>query len=93
MHNLKKFLKTKNHNYAASYGYNFLTTRDENNQKLIRYNSGGAGYVMSNLALEQITSKLKQNYNFCPMSGIEDMDVAECFEKLDISTEKVLNSY
>ena len=96
MDNLKKFLKTKDPDYPATYGYNFLATQyydDENNQKLISYNSGGAGYVLSNSALKRITAKLKKNYNFCPMSGTEDMDVAQCFEMLEISTEKVLNAY
>jgi hypothetical protein len=100
MDNLKKFLKLKDPNYKATYGCNFQVSSelndDENSSnqssKNLIYNSGGAGYVISNSALEKVTSKLKENYNFCPMSGTEDMDIAACFERLQISIEKATDS-
>jgi glycoprotein-N-acetylgalactosamine 3-beta-galactosyltransferase len=104
MDNLKKFLKLRDPNYKATYGCNFQApsefyvdeinknSSNQSSKNLTYYNSGGAGYVISNSALGKVTSKLKENYNFCPMSGTEDMDIAACFEKLQISIEKATDS-
>ena len=89
--NLRKFLKTRNLKYPATYGYNFkgqFLTDDE----WLYYNSGGAGYALSNMAMKRITDELKQNYSYCPMTGVEDLDVGNCLRMLSISPQNTMDS-
>ena len=55
---LREFVANKNSSVASRFGYN-----------LKRWQSGGAGYLLSNKALNEIGNKLKLNYQFCPNKG------------------------
>jgi glycoprotein-N-acetylgalactosamine 3-beta-galactosyltransferase len=83
--NLKEFLKDKNSTQPVTYGYDMKPIVDQG------YHSGGAGYVLSNEALRRIGSQLVSNYNFCPNSGVEDVDVAKCLRKLSVYPEKSID--
>lgn len=74
--NLRKFLVDKNP--TRYYGKTFYRSSEN------VYNTGGAGYVLSNYALNKLGSRLQENYTFCPNSGFEDVDMAACLRKLNI---------
>jgi len=83
--NLRSFLNDKNSSELITYGYNFIL-----NDK--RYHSGGAGYVISKSAVKKLSLKLhellNQNSNFCGDTGVEDIDVSQCLQKLDVKIGK-----
>ena len=81
--NLRTFLADKNECSPIKYGYNF--------QILLKWQCGGAGYVMSKESFNRIGSKLIQNYRFCPNTGIEDKDVSRCLRRLDVVSGKSLD--
>jgi glycoprotein-N-acetylgalactosamine 3-beta-galactosyltransferase len=83
--NLKTFLKTKNSSHPVTYGFDFRTIVDRG------YHSGGAGYVLSNEALQRIGLKLTENVEYCPNSGTEDVDIAKCLRKLGVYPEKSID--
>jgi glycoprotein-N-acetylgalactosamine 3-beta-galactosyltransferase len=74
--NLRMFLSDRKRDEAISYGFNFAVKGG--------YQSGGAGYVLSNEALRRLTTKLDQNKRFCPNKGVEDLDVGTCLRRLDV---------
>jgi glycoprotein-N-acetylgalactosamine 3-beta-galactosyltransferase len=78
MDNLRLFLNDKNANQPITYGFNFKDMVEEG------YHSGGAGYLLSRNAFRRLGSKLNRNYDFCPNSGIEDIDVAKCLRQLKV---------
>ena len=82
---LKSFLKTKNSSQPVTYGFDFKAIVEHG------YHSGGAGYVLSNEALKRIGSKLTTDYNFCPNSGTEDVDIAKCLRKLAVFPNKSID--
>ena len=56
MNHLSKYLSTqKNTKRMYYYGHKFYS--------MSSYNSGGAGYVLSNNILRLLVNKLEQNYN------------------------------
>ena len=83
--NLKTFLKTKNSSQPVTFGFDFKIIVEKG------YHSGGAGYVLSNEALQRIGSRLSENYTFCSNSGLEDVDVAKCLNKLGSKQETSLD--
>ena len=83
--NLKTFLKTKNSSQPVTFGFDFRTIVDRG------YHSGGAGYVLSNEALQRIGLKLKENIEYCPNSGTEDVDIAKCLRKLGVYPDKSID--
>ena len=83
--NLKTFLKTKNSSQPVTFGFDFKIIVEKG------YHSGGAGYVLSNEALQRIGSRLSENYTFCSNSGLEDVDVAKCLRKLDVYPDKSID--
>jgi glycoprotein-N-acetylgalactosamine 3-beta-galactosyltransferase len=76
--NLRKFLANKNASTPVTYGYDFKVIVENG------YHSGGAGYVLSNEALNRIGNALNNNYSFCQNTGTEDVDVARCLRKLKV---------
>ena len=74
---LRKFLSNKNKDAPVTYGLHFKRYVENG------YLQGGAGYVLSNLAMRRIGYKLIRNEEFCFDGGTEDIDVAECLEKLE----------
>ncbi|CAF0974069.1 unnamed protein product [Brachionus calyciflorus] len=79
MDNLNNFLMNKDPEMPVTFGHNFrIVVKDG-------YHSGGAGYVLSKKAFLSLGEKLNENFTFCPNSGVEDVDVAACLRKLNIS--------
>lgn len=85
VNNLRKFLIDKNSSSAVTYGFDFNVNVDGG------FHSGGGGYLMSNEAFRRIGSKLNEDFRFCPNSGIEDVDVAKCFRKLQVFLKKSID--
>jgi len=84
--NLRQFLHNKNSSEAVSYGYDFKVKAKNG------YQSGGAGYVLSNQAFERLGSALINNYTFCPNSGTEDIDCISCLDSLGVKKGKSTDS-
>ena len=83
--NLRLFLKDKNQSESVTYGYNFKVLVKEG------YHSGGGGYLLSQESMSRLANKLIDDLNFCPNSGIEDVDVAKCLRKLDVHPGKSID--
>ena len=60
---------------------------------MIRYHSGGAGYVLSKEAFERLGSKLNQNYTYCQNSGVEDVDIAGCLRNLGVYPNSSVDNF
>ena len=79
MDNLHDFLKDKNRNLPVTYGHNFKVKIEGG------FQSGGAGYLVSNEAFKRISLSLKKDKDFCSKkSGIEDIEVRLCLKKLKV---------
>ena len=74
---MRKFLSNKNTSVPVSYGYNLKS-----------YQSGGAGYLLSQEALFRLGKRLNRNFNSCPDTGVEDRDMARCLRKLNVNQGK-----
>jgi glycoprotein-N-acetylgalactosamine 3-beta-galactosyltransferase len=77
--NLRSFLSDKRPSEPITYGYRLR------NRNGIFYFSGGAGYVLSREAFHRIGAKLNENFEFCSDTGIEDVDVSICLNRLNVS--------
>jgi glycoprotein-N-acetylgalactosamine 3-beta-galactosyltransferase len=84
--NLKKFVENKNSSDAVTYGYDVKHLSDN-----FTYHSGGASYLLSNEALKLIGDSLRKNYTYCSNTGIEDVDVAKCLNKLGVKQNKSID--
>lgn len=83
--NLRTFLKDQNPRDPVSYGYDFNII-----VKNI-YHSGGAGYLLTNEAMDRLVKELNTNGSSCKNTGIEDVDVASCLRKLNVTSKKSLD--
>lgn len=77
---LREFIANKNASLAHKFGYNLKT-----------WQSGGAGYLLSNRSLNEIGSKLSTDYKFCHNKGVEDKDIAICFSKMGIQPSQSID--
>ena len=80
--NLRAFLRDKNPNLPITYGYNFKIIVQKG------YHSSGAGYLLSRESLNRLGSRLNKNFNSCPNTGIEDVNVAQCLRMLNVNPGK-----
>jgi glycoprotein-N-acetylgalactosamine 3-beta-galactosyltransferase len=79
MDNLKWFLNDHCPNETHTYGLNFNIGGN-------KYHSGGGGYTISSSIVHKLGLALKKNNSFCEMkSGYEDIEVAECLKKLNVT--------
>lgn len=78
MENLVEFLKTKNSSYPVTYGHDFKVLVDGG------FHSGGCGYVISKESFIRVSDKLIKDRDFCPNSGIDDLDLNACFRLLNV---------
>ena len=77
--NLRRFLADKNRSAPITYGYNFKVYVENG------YQSGGAGYVLSNEAFRRLGAELAKDSDFCDKSfGVEDYEVAKCLRKVGV---------
>ena len=84
--NLRSFLRDKKPLIPVTYGMVLDSDEIETG-----YLQGGAGYVISNIALKLISNRLLVEKSFCPNSGQEDIDVAICFRKLSVYAENSMD--
>lgn len=56
-----------------------------------QYQSGGAGYVLSNEALKRFGSALSPINKMCPDTGVEDMDVGKCLRSINVDMGKSID--
>ncbi len=87
VNNLRNFLKSKNPNEPVTFGYDYRVYVDSG------YHSGGAGYILSKESLLRLGSKLNEDFAFCPNSGSEDVDVADCLRMLNVFPEKSIDEF
>lgn len=85
--NLRKFLSDKIPSNPVTYGYDFKVIVNNG------YHSGGASYLLSKEAFNRIGSKLNENFDFCPNSGTEDVDVAKCLRILGVNPEPSIDDH
>ncbi len=52
--------------------------------KLVNFNL----FLLGNESMNRLVNQLNSDKNFCPNSGIEDVDVAMCLRKLNVYPEK-----
>lgn len=83
--NLREFLKDKDPKQPVTYGYDFKLLVDHG------YHSGGAGYLLSNEALNRLGSSLDKNVSFCTNTGTEDVDVARCLRRVGVYPNKSID--
>jgi hypothetical protein len=87
--NLIAFLESNNASIAQTFGYDIVTKWFPVEGG---FHAGGSGYVMSHKAFHILGEQLVKNFNFCVNTGIEDLDTAKCFRKLNVfpgnSTDK-----
>lgn len=83
--NLRKFLSDKNPLNPITYGYDFKVYVENG------YHSGGAGYVLSREAFLRIGLQLNNDYEFCPNTGFEDIDIASCLRNLNVYPAKSID--
>ncbi|CAF0818163.1 unnamed protein product [Brachionus calyciflorus] len=74
MDNLRDFLNEKKSSDRVTYGFN-----------LKKFQSGGAGYVLSKKTLSLFGENMLKNGSFCRNTGSEDTDLASCLEKLNVT--------
>ncbi len=86
INNLRNFLANKNSSMPVTYGYDFKVIVENG------YHSGGAGYVLSRESLLRLGKKLNQNYKFCPNTGTEDVDIAQCLRLLKVYPYKSIDN-
>jgi glycoprotein-N-acetylgalactosamine 3-beta-galactosyltransferase len=77
MDHLKQFLVSQKQCERKSYGYNFKYWFN-----VKAWQSGGAGYVLSQRSMLDLGAQLVKDYNYCPNTGFEDIDVAKCLKML-----------
>lgn len=84
---MRAFLKNKNSSSPVTYGFDFKTYVPYG------YHSGGAGYILSNNALNKIGSYLHKNYKNCSNTGIEDYDIGYCARNIGIYPNKSIDRF
>lgn len=82
--NLKQFLSTKcSTDVKNYYGFRYFPRPPEKFQ--IDFNSGGAGYVLSNSAIKLFAAKYMNDTSYCRnTTGSEDVDLAKCLAEINI---------
>jgi glycoprotein-N-acetylgalactosamine 3-beta-galactosyltransferase len=83
MENLKRFLLDKCPTEDTFYGFRYKPLKPDTFKH--DFNSGGAGYVISNKAVKQFTSKYASDGKFCRnTTGAEDVDIAKCLGEIGV---------
>lgn len=79
MAHLRQFLADKKPCEPVSYGYNIKYWFN-----VKAWQSGGAGYVMSQKSWHLLNQRLKASYESCPNTGSEDQDVSNCLYQVGV---------
>ncbi len=85
--NLRLFVRDKKSRAPITFGYDFKNLYGVEKG----YHSGGAGYLLSNRAVEKLSSHLKKGKR-CYSSGVEDLNLARCFRKLKVFPQKSIDN-
>lgn len=81
--NLKSFLSTKCNDDLKTYGFSFKPHAPE--RFTYEFNSGGAGYLLSNKAVRIFSQKYANDKSYCRNNtGTEDADLQNCLNILGI---------
>lgn len=83
MENLRKFLQDKCSDEMNYYGFRYKPLAPDSFDH--DFNSGGAGYVISNKALRTFSHKYINDETFCRnITGSEDVDIAKCLSQIKV---------
>ncbi len=83
MENLKQFLSDKCSNHMTYYGFRYKPYTPDTFAH--DFNSGGAGYVISNKAVKTFSENYLGNGRFCrKTTGSEDVDIAKCLKEINV---------
>lgn len=83
MENLKEFLANKCPTDNTYYGFRYKPYKPDTFQH--DFNSGGAGYVISNKVVRQFSENYVSNTKFCRnTTGSEDVDIAKCLKDMNV---------
>ncbi len=83
MENLKKFLRYKCSSDMTYYGFRYKPLLPDTFSH--DFNSGGAGYVISNKAVRKFSENYLGNNWFCRnTTGSEDVDIAKCMKEINV---------
>lgn len=83
MENLKRFLFNKCPTEDTFYGFRYKPYKPDTFKH--DFNSGGAGYVISNKIVRQFSNKYMQDGQFCRnTTGSEDVDIAKCLGEINV---------
>lgn len=83
MENLKRFLFNKCPTEDTFYGFRYKPYKPDTFKH--DFNSGGAGYVISNKIVRQFSNKYMLDREFCRnTTGSEDVDIAKCLGEINV---------
>lgn len=83
MENLKAFLVDKCPDELYTYGFLYSPKAPE--RFLFDFNSGGAGYLLSNRAINSFGQKYKEDLSYCRnTTGAEDVDITVCLKEIGV---------
>lgn len=81
--NLREFLANKCPTDNIYYGFRYKPYAPDTFKH--DFNSGGAGYVISNKVVRQFSENYMTNKNFCRnTTGSEDVDIAKCLKEMNV---------
>lgn len=82
--NLRYFLSQKCPDELKTYGFKYEPRSPE--RFTYEFNSGGAGYLISNKSVRLFAEEYLNNLTFCrDITGAEDADIARCLYKLGVT--------
>ena len=83
MENLRQFLSDKCADDMTYYGFRYKPLKPDTFEH--DFNSGGAGYVISNNAVRKFSQNYAESDSYCRnLTGSEDVDIAKCLDEIQI---------
>uniref|UniRef100_A0A0N4ZI45 Beta-1,4-galactosyltransferase n=1 Tax=Parastrongyloides trichosuri TaxID=131310 RepID=A0A0N4ZI45_PARTI len=92
LENLRALLSILDPNKHIFYGHKMFFL-DKFNKRIVLYLHGGSGYLMSRESMKALVEKGYNNLKYCALRVLvnEDVEVGDCFDRLDINITDVLD--